>query len=79
KAGSRGADALIVDLEDAVPAAGKDDAVATVLQWLAAAPVDGPQQWVRVNDGPRRSQEVDALAGQPALTGLVLAKVRDAE
>lgn len=78
KATARGADALIVDLEDAVPADGKDAATAAVLAWLGSAPAEGPQVWVRVNDGPRRRTDVAALAGAPALTGLVLAKVRDA-
>lgn len=79
KAPSRGADALIVDLEDAVPPQGKDDATAVVLDWLASAPGDGPQLWVRVNNDARRHADVAALAGVPALTGLVLAKVRDAD
>ena len=79
KAAARGADALIIDLEDAVPPAGKDDATAAVLAWLATVPTDGPQLWVRVNDGHRRHSDVLALVGVPALTGLVLAKVRDAE
>ena len=79
KAAGRGADALIVDLEDAVPPEGKDATLAAVVDWLGAAPADGPQRWVRVNDGPRRHSDVAALAGTPGLVGLVLAKVRDAE
>jgi citrate lyase subunit beta/citryl-CoA lyase len=79
KAASRGADALIVDLEDAVPPGGKDDATAAVVEWLASAPADGTELWVRVNDDIRRHDDVTALAGLPALTGLVLAKVRDAD
>ena len=38
KAAGRGADALIVDLEDAVPLSMKDDARAAVVAWLRAAP-----------------------------------------
>ena len=79
KAPSRGADALIVDLEDAVPPNSKDDATAAVLDWFASSPKDGPQLWVRINDDTRRHADVAALAGVPALTGLVLAKVRDAD
>jgi citrate lyase subunit beta/citryl-CoA lyase len=35
--------------------------------------------WLRVNSGPRRLEEVRALAGIPTLRGLVLAKTEDAE
>jgi citrate lyase subunit beta/citryl-CoA lyase len=79
KAPSRGSDALIIDLEDAVPPSGKDDATSAVVDWLAVAPTDGPQLWVRVNSEARRCSDVTALAGLPALTGIVLAKVRDAD
>ncbi|MEO9322185.1 aldolase/citrate lyase family protein [Nocardioides sp. C4-1] len=80
KAAGRGADALIVDLEDAVPVAEKDAALAAVLAWLATGPVGagGPEVWVRVNPGARRLDEVRALAGSPFLTGIVLAKTEDA-
>lgn len=74
KAARRGADALIVDLEDAVPPAGKAAAREAVAGWLAAGPGDLPI-WVRVNSGPLRDDDLRALAGQRALTGVVLAKV----
>ncbi|MEU4084825.1 HpcH/HpaI aldolase/citrate lyase family protein [Streptomyces aureus] len=74
KAGTRGADALIVDLEDAVPAAGKDRALALVRDWLAeAASALTPQIWIRVNPGDRGRVESALLAG-PAVTGFCLAK-----
>jgi citrate lyase subunit beta/citryl-CoA lyase len=69
---SRGADALIVDLEDAVPAAEKAatrDAVAT---WLTSLPPAAPV-YVRVNAGPEGLGDARAVAG-PALRGLVVAK-----
>lgn len=78
KAAQRGADALIIDLEDAVPPQGKGDATSAVLGWLSSAPADGPQVWVRINNGPQRRTDATALAGARGLTGLVLAKVRDA-
>lgn len=78
KARDRGADALIVDLEDAVPLPEKDIALGTVLDWLADQAGTGPELWVRVNPGPRRLPEVRALAGQAALTGIVLAKTENA-
>lgn len=80
KAVGRGADALIVDLEDAVPVAEKDNARAAVVAWLAGQPAGGPVElWVRVNSGDLRAVDVRALAGIAALTGIVLAKVEDAD
>lgn len=73
----RGADALIVDLEDAVPYPGKDDARAGVLRWLRGVEPGPCRVWVRVNAGELRGPDVAALAGAPHLTGLVLAKLDD--
>jgi citrate lyase subunit beta/citryl-CoA lyase len=73
KATTRGADALIVDLEDAVPPAEKAAARAAVVAWLAAAPPPLPI-WVRVNQGGLRDDDLRAVAGRPGLTGVVLAK-----
>ncbi|MCD9198711.1 HpcH/HpaI aldolase/citrate lyase family protein [Aeromicrobium wangtongii] len=78
KAVGRGADALIVDLEDAVPLQGKDAARDAVVAWLAEQPAGGPVDlWVRVNSGPLRETDVQALANIASLTGIVLAKVED--
>ncbi|MEV0973525.1 HpcH/HpaI aldolase/citrate lyase family protein [Microtetraspora glauca] len=79
KALTRGADALIVDLEDAVPAAGKDAAREAVAGWLRTADPGPAEIWVRVNPGDLREADVRAVATAPALTGLVLAKVETAE
>ncbi|OKI56383.1 aldolase [Micromonospora sp. CB01531] len=49
KAPGRGADALVLDLEDAVIAARKEQARETVGAFLAAAPQTGPGLWVRIN------------------------------
>lgn len=73
KAAARGAEALIVDLEDAVPQADKARARAAVAAWLRAGPQPVPV-WVRVNAGPGRVDDLEALAGIPALAGVVLAK-----
>ena len=79
KALSRGAEALIVDLEDAVPPDGKDAARRAVADWLRSRPrAGGTELWVRVNGGAAGDADVRALAGLPALTGLVLAKAEDA-
>lgn len=74
----RGADAIIADLEDAVPMAEKDAALDAVLAWLGGRRPGGPELWVRLNPGMRRMHEVRAMAAAPGLTGLVLAKTEDA-
>ncbi|WP_433496481.1 HpcH/HpaI aldolase/citrate lyase family protein [Sphaerimonospora sp. CA-214678] len=78
KALGRGADALIVDIEDAVPPAGKDAARAAVRAWLDAVEPGPVEIWVRVNSGERRETDIRAVAASPRLTGLVLAKVETA-
>ncbi|WP_285707675.1 CoA ester lyase [Microtetraspora sp. NBRC 16547] len=79
KALGRGADALIVDLEDAVPPAGKDAAREAVAGWLRTADPGPVEIWVRVNPGDLRAADVRAVAAVPALAGLVLAKVETAD
>lgn len=78
KATSRGADALIVDLEDAVPAAQKDAARVEVAEWLAGLDGDGPQIWVRVNPGELGHEDAAAVVA-PRLAGLVAAKTESVE
>jgi citrate lyase subunit beta/citryl-CoA lyase len=71
----RGADALILDLEDAVPVAEKERACEEVATWVADQAAEGRVQlWVRVNPGQRGLDDVRRLAGLPALTGIALAK-----
>jgi citrate lyase subunit beta/citryl-CoA lyase len=74
KAMDAGADAVILDLEDAVPVASKDGArrdVRAYLDELTPGPVEA---WVRINDGDRGRDDLDALAGAPALAGVVVPK-----
>ncbi len=79
KATLRNADALIVDLEDAVPMASKDDARRTVMQWLEQLDVTSTQQvWIRVNPGAIGEVDMEALAGSFAITGFCLAKTEAA-
>ncbi|SFW79900.1 HpcH/HpaI aldolase/citrate lyase family protein [Amycolatopsis australiensis] len=75
-----GADALILDLEDSVPAAGKEQARVTVAETIDRLHGARPDLWVRANP------EVSGLLGadleavvRPGLTGLFLAKVFDAQ
>ncbi|WP_106278306.1 HpcH/HpaI aldolase/citrate lyase family protein [Geodermatophilus tzadiensis] len=75
--GSR-ADQVVLDIEDAVDPARKDEARAGVCRWLS----DGERSaWVRINDHstPYWEDDVAALAGVPGLLGVVLAKTEAAE
>lgn len=80
RAAERGADALIVDLEDAVPPTAKAEARAIVAEWLASdrLPADGPEIWVRVNPGPTGHEDVHAVLG-PRVRGVVAAKTESAD
>ncbi|UYP20548.1 CoA ester lyase [Rhodococcus sp. Z13] len=66
------ADAIVLDLEDAVPAADKPAARADVVAWLKG----GGSAWVRINDAttPFWADDLEALAGLPGLQGVMLAK-----
>lgn len=69
KALRTGADAVVVDLEDAVPPQGKELARQTALRVLAERDrVVGPRVWVRINDvqGPWGEADLDALVGSGA-------------
>ncbi|MCW3842146.1 CoA ester lyase [Micromonospora yasonensis] len=77
KALAAGADAVVVDLEDAVPPDQKAAARETALRLAAKGPHDRPL-WVRVNDpaGPWGEDDVDALAGL-SLAGLRVPRCED--
>ncbi len=79
RAWDRGADALIVDLEDAVAPVAKEAARRGVAEWLASQHEAPGPIWVRVNNR-RELLEADiaALAAAPALTGVVVPKIADA-
>ncbi len=76
KAIASGADAVIVDLEDAVPPLEKDAARAAVKASLdAARPV-----WLRINGAQTPWFAADlALCGLPGIAGIVLPKAESAE
>jgi citrate lyase subunit beta/citryl-CoA lyase len=71
------ADAVVLDLEDAVAAEGKAAARAGVVEWLRG----GGRAWVRINDTttPSWCDDVDALAGVPGLEGVMLAKAESGQ
>lgn len=78
KATARGADALIVDLEDAVPAAAKEQARGIVADFLGRAGEGGPALWVRINPGAAGRADLEAVLG-PAVAGICLAKAESAD
>lgn len=74
---SRGADAVIVDLEDAVAPAVKERARGIVGGWLSSLgqrPVDGTELWVRINPGGLGALDLRAVFS-PALCGVCVPKV----
>ncbi|ASN52751.1 MULTISPECIES: HpcH/HpaI aldolase/citrate lyase family protein [unclassified Sinomonas] len=71
------ADAIILDIEDAVDPSQKDAARENVSQWLAG----GGRAWVRVNDAtsPFWADDLAGLRGNPGLLGVMLAKTESAD
>ncbi|PTE02005.1 HpcH/HpaI aldolase/citrate lyase family protein [Pandoraea apista] len=81
KALASGADAVILDLEDAVPPAGKIEARDTVRRWLNTRDTTGSAPvYVRINAAatPWFDADVAALAGLPQVSGFVVPKTEDA-
>ncbi|MEV0347403.1 CoA ester lyase [Nonomuraea sp. NPDC050680] len=76
KAVASGADVVIIDLEDAVAPARKDEARANAAAYLASR-IGSVEVHVRVNDlaGGRGRDDLDALAGLPGLGAVRLPKV----
>ncbi|ODP32960.1 CoA ester lyase [Pandoraea sp. ISTKB] len=84
KACASGADAVILDLEDAVPPADKLAAREQVFRWLMARQTDAAVPahvpiYVRINAAstPWFEADVAALAGVSQLSGLVVPKTED--
>ncbi|TQC50864.1 CoA ester lyase [Rhodococcus sp. WS4] len=69
------ADAVVLDLEDAVGPSAKPAARESVTNWLRS----GGRAWVRINDTATTfwADDLAALAGIPDLEGIVLAKTED--
>lgn len=72
KAPGRGADALLLDLEDAVAPERKAFARATVAEWLSQHAAIGAARWVRVN-AEQVAEDIAAVA-VPGLHGVSIAK-----
>ncbi|MCD2182664.1 HpcH/HpaI aldolase/citrate lyase family protein [Rhizobium sp. GN54] len=78
KAGQRGADVVIVDLEDAVPETAKTEAREGLAKWVPAIRQSGCQVFVRVNQSERLVD--DAVAATIAgADGLYIPKVDSAD
>ncbi|RYE07140.1 MAG: CoA ester lyase [Hyphomicrobiales bacterium] len=75
KAHERGADAIILDLEDAVPEADKDAARNGLRESVKAVGRNGARVLVRINAGARRRADADAAKAAGA-SAIVLAKAR---
>ena len=71
------ADQIVLDIEDAVDPAAKDEARRGVIAWLGSGE---RQAWVRINDHttPYWNDDVTELAGVPGLLGVMLAKTESA-
>lgn len=76
-AAASAADAVILDLEDAVPPSKKDAARSDIVTWLKG----GGNAWVRINDAttPFWADDLAALAGVPGLAGVMLAKAESGQ
>jgi citrate lyase subunit beta/citryl-CoA lyase len=74
KACERGADAIILDLEDAVPPGEKLNARAALAAAVPAVSRDGALVFVRINAGDSADAEAACRAGA---TGLLVPKTRD--
>jgi citrate lyase subunit beta/citryl-CoA lyase len=75
RAWASGADAIILDLEDAVAPEAKDAARAALRPAIAARPPDGPLTIVRINppDEPHGLADLDAVAAVP-VDGILVPK-----
>ncbi|SDE10938.1 HpcH/HpaI aldolase/citrate lyase family protein [Nocardioides lianchengensis] len=71
KAAAGPADAIVLDLEDAVPAAGKTAARDAVRRWLPSSPATGAEVWARIS--PLALDDDLAAVYHPRLAGLLLA------
>lgn len=79
KAGERGADVVIFDLEDAVPEVEKDRARTLLSQAIVAARKNDMKIFVRVNNHPDRLNADAIAAAEAGADGLYLPKVETAQ
>lgn len=72
KSGTRGADAVIADLEDAITSEARGTALQNVVEFLELENF-GPQRWVRIHPGDISGQIHEIML--PGLSGIVLPEV----
>lgn len=78
QAGTRGADAVIADLEDSVAPARKAEARRAAAAWISEyTDADTFERWLRVNPGQQGIEDLHA-AYRPGLAGVCLAKTAGA-
>ncbi|WP_334172328.1 HpcH/HpaI aldolase/citrate lyase family protein [Sinomonas sp.] len=77
EASSSRADAVILDIEDAVDPSHKGEARENVIRWMH----DGGQAWVRINDAtsPFWADDLAGLRGTTGLLGVMLAKTESSD
>lgn len=70
-------DVVVLDIEDGLPAAQRDDGRRAVAEWLHG----GGAAWVRINSvtTPDWHADLDALSSAPGLAGVMLAKTESAD
>lgn len=78
KAASRGADAVVLDLEDAVAPASKEEARDQVRRWIGSNHGHAAQIWVRINQGEMGMGDARAVASGN-ISGLCVPKVDNAD
>ncbi|MFB8351993.1 HpcH/HpaI aldolase/citrate lyase family protein [Streptomyces niveus] len=69
-----GADALILDLEDAVAPSRKDGARAAAVEFAEERTAGGPELWIRINEGARGRDDARALLATGRVDGLWMPK-----
>lgn len=77
KAGTRGADAVIADLEDSVAPARKDVARQAAAAWISERDSGRFERWVRLNPGDQGLADLRSVF-RPGLDGVCLAKTASA-
>jgi citrate lyase subunit beta/citryl-CoA lyase len=78
KALKRGADAVIIDLEDGVPASAKEDARLSASEWISDNAGSSTELWVRVNPTSELLGDDLAAAVRGGLRGVCLPKASSA-
>lgn len=74
KALASGADAVVLDLEDAVPVADKLEARTSIVDFIVGLEPGAVQVWVRINTGPAGLEDLTAVAATPRGPGIFVPK-----